>query len=201
MRTVVTGLPDPALRPPAPLPLLVSMSDIATFARVKRPVVSTWRRRHPDFPAAVSESSGRPLFDGAQVTDRLIASGLGNASPTELRSELALFAIIDATGPARTAADRRGRTSDQGLDGGAEDVEGLGALRAEPLPELRPSKAEAPVSEAARAATVVKAVAPRQAARSQSRSVPTGTASSAAMARRLSPRTVASKAAPMTSTL
>ncbi|GGV20374.1 hypothetical protein GCM10010293_16090 [Streptomyces griseoflavus] len=94
MRTVVTGPLDPALRSPAPLPLLVSMSDIATFARVKRPVVSTWRRRHPDFPAAVSENSGRPLFDGAQVTDWLIASGLGNAAPTELRSELALFGII-----------------------------------------------------------------------------------------------------------
>ncbi|MDI9883853.1 hypothetical protein QMZ92_05430 [Streptomyces sp. HNM0645] len=91
---MVTGLPNPALRSPAPLPLLVSMSDIATFARVKRPVVSTWRRRHPDFPAAVSENSGRPLFDGAQVTNWLIASGLGNAAPQELRSELALFGII-----------------------------------------------------------------------------------------------------------
>lgn len=94
MRTVITGLPDPALRSPRPLPLLVSMSDIATLARVKRPVVSTWRRRHPDFPAAVSENSGRPLFDGAQVTNWLIATGLGNAAPQELRSELALFGII-----------------------------------------------------------------------------------------------------------
>ncbi|NJP44490.1 hypothetical protein HCN08_13950 [Streptomyces sp. PRB2-1] len=70
------------------------MTDIAAFAHVKRPVVSTWRRRHPDFPAAVSESSGRPLFDGAQVAEWLIASGLGNAAPAELRSELALFGII-----------------------------------------------------------------------------------------------------------
>ncbi|MGW7574987.1 hypothetical protein [Streptomyces sp. NPDC054765] len=70
------------------------MSDIAAFARVKRPVVTTWRRRHPDFPVAVSENSGRPLFDGAQVAEWLIASGLGNAAPTELRSELALFGII-----------------------------------------------------------------------------------------------------------
>lgn len=91
---MVTGLSDPSLRPALPLPLLVSMSDIAAFARVKRPVVSTWRRRHPDFPAAVSESSGRPLFDGAQVAEWLIASGLGNAAPAELRSELALFGII-----------------------------------------------------------------------------------------------------------
>lgn len=70
------------------------MAEIAAFARVKRPVVSTWRRRHPDFPSALSENSGRPLFDGAQVAEWLIASGLGNANPTELRSELALFGII-----------------------------------------------------------------------------------------------------------
>ncbi|NEA34306.1 hypothetical protein G3I17_21990 [Streptomyces sp. SID13031] len=70
------------------------MSDIATFARVKRPVVSTWRRRHPEFPAAVSENSGRPLFDGVQVADWLIASDLGNAAPQELQSELTLFGII-----------------------------------------------------------------------------------------------------------
>ncbi|WP_307132714.1 hypothetical protein [Streptomyces aurantiacus] len=70
------------------------MSEIASFAQVKRPVVSTWRRRHLDFPAAVSENSGRPLFDGAQVAEWLITSGLGNADPAELRSELALFGII-----------------------------------------------------------------------------------------------------------
>ncbi|NEA85145.1 hypothetical protein G3I38_00365 [Streptomyces sp. SID7958] len=70
------------------------MSDIAAFARVKRPVVSTWRRRHGDFPVAVSESSGRPLFDGTQVAEWLVTSGLGNADPKELRSELALFGII-----------------------------------------------------------------------------------------------------------
>jgi hypothetical protein len=70
------------------------MSEIAALARVKRPVVSTWRRRHPDFPAALSQNSGRPLFDGAQVAEWLIASGLGNAATTELRSELTLFAII-----------------------------------------------------------------------------------------------------------
>jgi hypothetical protein len=70
------------------------MAEIAAFARVKRPVVSTWRRRHLDFPVAASENSGRPLFDGVQVAEWLIASGLGNAAPTELRSELALFGVI-----------------------------------------------------------------------------------------------------------
>ncbi|WP_344264153.1 hypothetical protein [Streptomyces sodiiphilus] len=69
------------------------MSEIAEFARVRRPVVSTWRRRHPDFPAAVSEDAGRPLFDGARVVEWLLASGRGKADPRELRSELALFGL------------------------------------------------------------------------------------------------------------
>jgi hypothetical protein len=37
---------------------------------------------------------GRPLFDGTQVAEWLIVSGLGNATTAELRSELALFGII-----------------------------------------------------------------------------------------------------------
>jgi hypothetical protein len=90
-RAVTTGLPDPQLRSLASPPFLISMSDIVAFARVKRPVVSTWRRRHPDFPVTLSESSGRSLFDSAQVAEWLIASGLGNAAPSELRWELALF--------------------------------------------------------------------------------------------------------------
>ncbi|MFE4797679.1 hypothetical protein ACFRFL_21855 [Streptomyces sp. NPDC056708] len=72
----------------------VSMSEIAVLARVKRPVVSTWRRRHMDFPAAVAGNAGRPLFDGGQVAGWLISSGLGNTDPAELRSEVALFGIV-----------------------------------------------------------------------------------------------------------
>src|SRR5690242_18009518 len=87
---------DPTLRSPVyqKAPLLISMSEIAVFARVKRPVVSTWRRRHPDFPSAVSESAGRPLFDGEQLVEWLITSGLGNVDAQELQSELALFGIV-----------------------------------------------------------------------------------------------------------
>ncbi|MGW4948960.1 hypothetical protein [Streptomyces parvulus] len=89
---MTTVTPDATLR--APASVLVSMAEIAALARVKRPVVSTWRRRHGDFPAVVSQSSGRPLFDGAQVAEWLITSGLGNAAPADLRSELALFGIV-----------------------------------------------------------------------------------------------------------
>lgn len=42
----------------------------------------------------MTENSGRPLFDGDQVAEWLITSGLGNVAPMELRSELALFGII-----------------------------------------------------------------------------------------------------------
>lgn len=85
----------------SPLPLL-SMSEIARLAQVKRPVVSTWRRRHADFPAAVMESVGRPLFDGPAVTEWLIATGLGNADAADLRYGSALFGIAaqaDRFGP------------------------------------------------------------------------------------------------------
>ncbi|MFD4942099.1 hypothetical protein ACFWNT_06050 [Streptomyces sp. NPDC058409] len=69
------------------------MSEISALAQVKRPVVSTWRRRHDDFPSAVTESSGRPMFDGEQVAEWLISTGLGNADPAVLRAEIALFGI------------------------------------------------------------------------------------------------------------
>jgi hypothetical protein len=45
------------------------MPEIAALAKVRRPVVSTWRRRYANFPPAVEDSSGRPLFDGRQVAD------------------------------------------------------------------------------------------------------------------------------------
>lgn len=41
---------------------LLSPSDIADFAGVRRPVVSNWRRRHADFPPAVAGSEAKPLF-------------------------------------------------------------------------------------------------------------------------------------------
>ena len=48
---------------------LISMGDIAALAGVRRPVVTTWRRRHPDFPAPISSSGTRPLFDPREVAD------------------------------------------------------------------------------------------------------------------------------------
>lgn len=73
---------------------LLSLSDIATLARVQRPVTSTWRRRHPEFPAPVEESGNRAWFDGHEVTDWLAATGLGNTPADELGAELAAHSLI-----------------------------------------------------------------------------------------------------------
>lgn len=85
--------------------LLVSMAEIAALAQVKRPVVSTWRRRHADFPVPATQAAGRLLFDGEQVVEWLIGTGLGNTSPGQLRAELVLHSIVarmDRTDPLRT---------------------------------------------------------------------------------------------------
>ena len=42
---------------------LLSPSDVADLAGVSRPVVSNWRKRHADFPAAVAGSEVKPLFE------------------------------------------------------------------------------------------------------------------------------------------
>src|ERR1035438_2825533 len=43
--------------------LTMSMAEIAQLAGVRRPVVTTWRRRHPDFPASVDGDALGLLFD------------------------------------------------------------------------------------------------------------------------------------------
>ena len=81
---------------------LVTMSEIATMAQVKRPVVSTWRRRHPGFPRPRRRERGRALLHGQEVVEWLIATGLGNADPAQLRAKLALHSIVahaDRFGP------------------------------------------------------------------------------------------------------
>jgi hypothetical protein len=83
--------PEPTSAPASPERTLLALADNAQLAQVKRPVVSTWRRRHPDFPAAVTESSGSPLFDGDEVAEWLLTTGLGNADPKHLRAEMCLY--------------------------------------------------------------------------------------------------------------
>jgi hypothetical protein len=61
---------------------LLSPSDVADLAGVKRPVVSNWRRRHTDFPIAVAGTEAKPLFKRADVIAWLHQRGYDIAEPT-----------------------------------------------------------------------------------------------------------------------
>jgi hypothetical protein len=62
--------------------LLMTMSDIAALARVRRPVVSTWRTRAArtdiPFPAPVVRERGQEFFDAGEVGSWLTATQRGN---------------------------------------------------------------------------------------------------------------------------
>ncbi|WP_426516743.1 hypothetical protein ACPPVQ_18770 [Diaminobutyricibacter sp. McL0618] len=63
-------------------PLLIDLAGVSRLADVRRPVASVWRSRFgsaPDpFPHAVSEKSGRALFDAMSVAQWLARTGHGN---------------------------------------------------------------------------------------------------------------------------
>jgi len=72
MAAALSAVPPPSR---ARGPLLMSMAEIAELAHVKRPVVTTWRRRYRDFPAPAGGDAMSPLFDSRRVADWLIATG------------------------------------------------------------------------------------------------------------------------------
>ncbi|MEW1697822.1 hypothetical protein [Streptomyces sp. NPDC091278] len=78
---------------PGPLSWRIGYAEIAALAQVKRPVPTTWSRRHSDFPAPVTRESGSPLFDAREVVDWLVRTGRGNAEPRRLRAEAALHTL------------------------------------------------------------------------------------------------------------
>ncbi|MFA1551958.1 hypothetical protein [Actinomadura chokoriensis] len=67
------------------------MPEIKELAKVQRPVVSTWRRRYPDFPQPVTGDHAHPLFDAVAVADWLVTTG--RASRREIDGELRLHAL------------------------------------------------------------------------------------------------------------
>ncbi|MFI1562318.1 hypothetical protein ACH4ZX_04495 [Streptomyces sp. NPDC020490] len=71
----------------------MTYAEIAALAQVKRPVPTTWARRHSDFPVPVAHEDGRPLFDARAVVDWLASTGRGNTDPRRLRAELALHTL------------------------------------------------------------------------------------------------------------
>ncbi|MEV4274917.1 SAM-dependent DNA methyltransferase [Actinoplanes xinjiangensis] len=72
---------------------LMSSGEIAQLAQVERPVVTTWRRRHLDFPAPVSSPGGQLLFPADEVITWLLDRRLGNTDPETLRAERALHTL------------------------------------------------------------------------------------------------------------
>ncbi|MDA4888399.1 hypothetical protein PFZ55_16030 [Streptomyces sp. MS2A] len=71
----------------------ITYAEIAALAQVRRPVPTTWSRRHPDFPAPIDYMDGRPLFDGRAIVDWLTSTGRGNTDARRLRAELALHTL------------------------------------------------------------------------------------------------------------
>lgn len=47
---------------------LVTMTEIAELADVRRPTVTNWRRRHVGFPRPIRDDGDQPLFDAEEVT-------------------------------------------------------------------------------------------------------------------------------------
>ncbi|MFI9116475.1 hypothetical protein [Streptomyces venezuelae] len=85
----------------------ISYAEIGTLAQVQRPVVTTWARRHADFPEPVAYEGASPLFDGREVAEWLLSTGRGNADASQIRAELVLHTLSAwrRAIPARTLVD------------------------------------------------------------------------------------------------
>jgi hypothetical protein len=70
---------------------LMTMTDIAELASVQRPVVTTWRRRHADFPAPGGKDESQLLFDPREVAAWLLATR--RISRERADEELSLFML------------------------------------------------------------------------------------------------------------
>jgi len=83
-------MPARALTPPTTV--LMTMTDIAEFADVQRPVVTTWRRRYPDsFPAPAAGDEARLLYDPDEIAGWLLTTG--RIDRARAQKELALFKL------------------------------------------------------------------------------------------------------------
>lgn len=82
----------------ASTPLLLTLSGVATLAKVERPTVSMWRSRAAasaePFPEPV-RTEPQHLFDGEQVTMWLSTTGRGNNS--EAAADLAVVASLESS--------------------------------------------------------------------------------------------------------
>ncbi len=72
---------------------LMSMRDIAEMAGVRRPVVTMWRRRHPDFPPLADGDAAHPLFDPGLVAEWLVATE--RAERSQIEPDLGLYTLAN----------------------------------------------------------------------------------------------------------
>lgn len=75
--------------------LLISRQEMADLARVKRPVISTWARRHLDFPEPVAGDHRYPLFDAREFSDWLVTTG--RASRKDIDGDLQSYTLTRLT--------------------------------------------------------------------------------------------------------
>ncbi|MGW1688527.1 hypothetical protein ACWCPO_28690 [Streptomyces albidoflavus] len=61
----------------------VTLGEIKELARVGRPTVSNWRRRHASFPAAMGGTENKPLFDAEEVAEWLDTRPVPDAEQRE----------------------------------------------------------------------------------------------------------------------
>ena len=125
---------------------LISMPEIAALAGVRRPVVTTWRRRHIGFPAPVGGSIAAPLFDARAVVEWLVGTGRADRAQVEPELSLHTLAAIGAEFPAADLVAMltaliclRWLDEDEPLDAGQGDViavAGRRAARVDPADDL-----------------------------------------------------------------
>ena len=80
---------------------LISMPEIAELAAVQRPVVTTWRRRHVNFPSPAGTAGTLPLFDAREVAEWLIATGRADRQQVEPDLQMHTLAALHDALPAR----------------------------------------------------------------------------------------------------
>lgn len=108
---------------------LISMPEIAEMAGVKRPVVTTWRRRHPDFPHPSGGDAARPFFDPREVAEWLAVTGRVERQQAEEDLSLYTLASLGQTLPGKDLIAAvtaliclRYLDDEDPLSGGADDV-------------------------------------------------------------------------------
>ncbi|MCG5463445.1 SAM-dependent methyltransferase [Micromonospora sp. MED01] len=86
---------------------LISLPEVAALAGVRRPVVTTWRRRHPAFPAPAEVEAGRLLFKARDVVEWLVGTGRAERSTIEPDLRLHLLACLPLQAGVSTGIGRR----------------------------------------------------------------------------------------------